>query len=233
LHAGNGALTVTPAVVQLRGSFGQSTTQRMTITNGTSQPMTFALAAEDVVVKNGTRVFVAAGETTGSIAATAVFSSRSVTVQPGATEAVNVTLTIPRTATSRAVVARFRGTTRNHVSAAIGALFTFTLGNDITVDTDALQVRPQTTASNLRIAQKCTNRGSDPVVARAVAAVVDGGGKLIGRTAIPPRRLLPGETTTITGEFTGDLAPGDYRVLITYDFEGRKTLTSAAETSVR
>ncbi len=232
LQAGDGTLTVTPAVVQLRGLFGQSTTQRMAITNGASRRITFALVAEDVVVRDGARRFVAAGEVSGSIAATAVFSQRSVTVDPGQTAAVTVTLTIPRAASTRAVVVHFRGTVRDHVSASIGTLFTFNLGNDITVDTAALQIQPQTSASNLTIAQKCTNRGTDPVVARAVAAVLDRGGKLVGRTPLPPRRLLPGETTTIGGEFAGDLAPGNYRVLVTYDFEG-KTMTSAAETSVR
>lgn len=91
----------------------------------------------------------------------------------------------------------------------------------------------QTDSHEVTIAQKCTNRGTDPVVASGVAAVVDWRGKLVGRTALPARRLLPGETATIAGEFAGDLAPGNYRVLVTYDFEGRKTVTAAAETSIR
>ena len=51
----DGALTVTPAVITLRGAFGQSTTQRLSITNGTSRELTFDVFAQDVVVRTGKR----------------------------------------------------------------------------------------------------------------------------------------------------------------------------------
>jgi len=233
LRAGGGALTVTPAVVQLRGTFGQSTTQHMSITNGTSRAAIFELVAQDVVVNNSVRAFTDAGDIAGSIAATAVFSKRSIKVAPGESAAVSVTFTIPRAAHHRAVVALFRGQVRNNVTASIGTLFTFTLGDEIAIDTAVLDVHPQTSSSNLKVAQQCTNRGTEPVVARGIAAVLDGAGKLVGKTSLETRRLLPGESTKMQGEFAGDLAPGRYRVLVTYDFEGRKTATSTTETVVR
>jgi hypothetical protein len=237
LFAADGNLTVSPAVVQLRGTFGQSTTQRMTVTNGTSMPFTFDLVAQDVVAEGGKRRFVDAGEIANSIAATAVFSQRSVTVQPGESAAVDVTVTIPQGAQHRAVVAIFRGTDRimrNNVPmlASIGMLLTFTVGGEVTIDAGALQITAQSGATNLTVAQQCTNRGNDPVVARAVAAVLDENGTLIGRTTLDSRRLLPGETATIGGEFAGDLEPGRYKVLVTFDFGG-KVITSSGETEVR
>jgi hypothetical protein len=236
LYAGDGALTVTPAVLQLRGSFGQNTTQRLTITNGTSVPFTFDLLAQDVVVHDGKRRFAEAGSVAGSIAATAVFSRKTVSVQPGATEAVDVTVTIPQGAQHRAVVAIFRSTTRfvqNRVPmhASIGTLLTFSMSGDVTVSTEPLAVTPQSAASNLIVSQKCINRGTDPVVARATAAVLDAKGTLISRTNFDPRRILPGEATTLAGEFAADLAPGHYKVLVTYDFGG-KSVTTAGETDV-
>src|SRR5436305_1872974 len=101
----NGALSVTPAVIMLRGEPGQSTTQRMLLTNGTSRPFSFELVAQDVVVRSGKRLLVPAGEAPGSIAATAVFSKRSVTVKPGQTAAVDVTVTITTRTTVRAITA--------------------------------------------------------------------------------------------------------------------------------
>jgi hypothetical protein len=237
LYAGDGSLTVTPAVVQLRGSFGQNTTQRLMITNGTSVPFDFELVAQDVIVQNGKRRFVAAGSIAGSIAATAVFSRTTVKVQPGETEAVDMTVSIPTGAQHRAVVAIFHSTNRfvqNNVpmSASIGTLLTFSIANDVTVATEPLAVTPQSAAANLSVSQKCVNRGSDPVVARGTAAVLDANGKLISRTNLDPRRMLPGEMTTLAGEFAADLAPGHYKVLVTYDFEGAKSVTTIGETDV-
>src|SRR4029079_2377351 len=75
------SITLTPSVVQLKGRTGQTTTQTLTIGNMTTRELSFVLEARDVVVRNGTRQFVAAGEMAGSIAATAVFSPRALVVR--------------------------------------------------------------------------------------------------------------------------------------------------------
>src|SRR5947207_256097 len=80
-HAG--AISVSPSVIMLRGSLGQSTTQRLSIENSTATTFNFRMEAQDVVVRNGKRAFAAAGEMPGSIAATAVFSRNMMTVRPG------------------------------------------------------------------------------------------------------------------------------------------------------
>src|SRR5690348_995934 len=65
------SLSLSPAVVLARGAFGQSLSQTLTITNDTSNEFTFEMAAQDVIVKEGKRVFVPAGETEHSVATTA------------------------------------------------------------------------------------------------------------------------------------------------------------------
>src|SRR5579884_1161347 len=72
------SLSLSPAVVMTKGGYGQSVTQTMVLTNGTSRPMAFDMMAEDAIVRDGKRVFVPAGELPGSIAATAIFSKQSV-----------------------------------------------------------------------------------------------------------------------------------------------------------
>src|SRR5689334_10229191 len=76
-HAG--VISVSPSVIMLRGNLGQSTTQRVSVENSTGSPLQFRMEAQDVVVRDGRRVFVQAGEIPGSIAATAVFSQNMVT----------------------------------------------------------------------------------------------------------------------------------------------------------
>jgi hypothetical protein len=96
----------------------------------------------------------------------------------------------------------------------------------------ALVVQPQTATTSLTVAQTCTNSGREPLVAKGVVAVIGADGRLAGKAALTPHRLLPGEETQFNTEYAAELAPGHYRVLVTYDFEGR-ALTQSADVDVR
>jgi len=233
----DGALTVTPAVITLRGAFGQSTTQRLHITNGTSRELTFDVFAQDVVVRNGKRVFVAAGDVDGSIAATAIFSRNRITLRSGETSSVDATFTTPLKTSCRAVVALFRTTqpiiTRNmQMTPAVGTLLTFRLSDALDLQSSDVAIRPQTQATNAHFAQTAINSGSEPAIARGVVAILDTHGALVGKSALPPHRLLPAERAELTSEFGGELAPGKYRVVVTLDLEG-KIVTHDAEMVIR
>lgn len=102
------SLTLSPAVVPLGGRPGNSTKQTLTLFNGTSHALAFDLHAKDVVVRDGKRVFVEAGDIASSIAATAVFSERRVALRPGEERSVDVTLTVPKRVRHRAVVILFQ-----------------------------------------------------------------------------------------------------------------------------
>ncbi len=230
-HAG--AISVSPSVIMLRGNFGQSTTQRIRIENSTSTTFNFRMEAQDVVVRDGKRAFAAAGETAGSIAATAVFSPTVVTVRPGEKVSVAVTFTLPQETSCRAVVALFRATESvNHVLASIGTLMTFATGDDVAVEPGDVRITPQSNAANAAFAQPLVNRGRDPVVARGVVALLDAGGRMVGKSELAPVRLLPSERSEIRGEYAGDLRPGRYRVLLTMDLQG-KSMTRSAEMVIR
>jgi hypothetical protein len=236
-HANTGALSVTPAVIMLRGEAGQSTTQRMLLTNGTSRPFSFDLVAEDVVVHGGKRVLVPAGETLGSIAATAVFSQRFVTVPAGQTVGVDVTVTIPPRTSVRAITALFHGRDRIlrdkvAMTASLGTLMTFALSDSIAVEAGVPSVTPQSATSNASFAQPFVNNGTDPFVAKGIAAILDSNGALVGKAPLESRRVLPGEQVVLHGEFAGELAHGRYRVLLTCD-AGGKVITRSAEMVVR
>jgi hypothetical protein len=233
----NGALTLSPAVVMLRGTYGQSTTQRVAMTNGTSQPFSCDVVVEDVIVRDGRRQFAAAGATTGSIAATAVVSPRSLTIRPGETAFVTVTVTIPQETNGRAVVVLLRGKTsivRNSVPMlpSLGTLMTVALSNDVALTTAAMRVSPPTATATASVAQTCTNSGREPLVARGVMAILDSRGALVGKSVIEPKRLLPHETMELRSDYPGDLAPGHYRVMLTVGYEGQ-TLIRSAEMDVR
>ena len=230
--AGDGAVALSPAVVMLRGKIGESASQTMVMRNGTSRVMSFDVLAQDVVVDGGHRTMLPAGAIAGSIAATAVFSTRHISVPAGGSAAVTMTVTMPPNASPRAVVALFRGTdvikrgTANS-TASLGALMTFALSDQIALTTEPMTVKPQTATSNLSVAQSCVNTGREPLVARGVLALIGADGRVAGKAALTPRRLLPGERAELATDYAGEIPPGHYRVLVTYEYEGRNLMQSA------
>jgi hypothetical protein len=237
VRAGDGALSVAPAVVMLRGAAGQSTTQVLTIMNSTSQPFPFEMVARDVVVRNGARSFVDAGKVAGSVAATAVFSTRAATVLPGEKLRVSVTLTVPANPTVRAVVTMFHGTSKMnshgmHVVASLGTLLTFALTDQVSANASPLEVKAPTASTNLTLAQRLANDGNEPLFAKGMLAILNGAGILIAKSALPSRRLLPGETTDVRAEYPGELLRGHYRAFVTYDLQNGKTITSSGQFEV-
>jgi hypothetical protein len=233
----DGSLTLSPAVVTLRGTYGQSTTQRVSMTNGTSQPFACDVVVEDVVIRDGKREFATAGATAGSIAGTAVVSPHSLNIRPGETALVTVTVTIPQETNGRAVVVLLCGKNkmiRNGVPmvASLGSLLTFALSNDVSLATGGMRVTPPTPTATASVAQTCTNNGREPLVARGVVAILDSRGALVGKSVIEPKRLLPHETMELRSDYPGDLAPGHYRVMLTVGYEGQ-TLVRSADMDVR
>ena len=215
-----------------KGSFGQGLTQTLTLSNQTGRDFAFDLVAEDVLVKDGKRVFVPAGETSGSIAATAVFSQKTVLVKSFSSATVEVRLTLPPKTDIRAIVAMFRGTDKLPspsgavgMTASLGALITFNLTDNLKLQPEAVRVNPATDSANMTIAQWISNSGTEPALPEGTAAVLNANGGLVGKATFPAQRLLPGERLEFSAEYPSELPPGNYRALCSFQFEG-KTLTS-------
>lgn len=236
--AAEGTLSLSPAVISLKGDFGQSTTQTLKLTNTTSRSFSFDLVAQDVISQNGQRAFVAAGSSSGSIAATAIFKPSHVNVPAGGSAVVSVTVTVPPATTQRALIAVFRGTDtilsggKVPMTASLGTLLTFSLSDNVTLAAAPLNIRTQSASANLGVTQSCRNEGSEPLVAKGVLAVLDQNGQLVGKAPLTSRRLLPGESADLGGDFAGELAPGSYKLFVTWDYEGR-TLTQSGQVVVQ
>ena len=228
------ALALSPAVVMLKGKPGQSATQRLTLTNRTQNTFAFDMVAQDVIVRDGKRVYVPAGELPGSIAATAVFSQPRVVVASGQSATVAVTLTVPPDTSVRAIVAMFRGTQRIStggnvsVTASLGTLMTFNLSDNFRVQPEPLAVGPQTTTTNVAFSQWLHNIGSEPGQITGMAAVLNESGQLVGKTPFPVQRLLPGQKLEFRADYPAELPPGRYRVFASFEVEG-KVITQSRE----
>jgi hypothetical protein len=233
-------ISLSPSVVVLSGQPGQAHRQTLRLTNHTARELAFRLEAQDVVADEGRRNFLAAGERAGSIAATAVFSSKEIVVAPGAVGTVDVTVSIPRGSAIRGVAAVFRGQTivGNQrglaMTASLGTLMTFTLSTDTRIDSAVPEVSEQTSTSNLALTEWVTNVGAEPVLASGAAALLNASGTLVAKIPIEPQRLMPGERLAFKAEYPDLLAPGRYRAILSleYDDQARKVLTRTAEFAV-
>lgn len=232
------SISLSPAVVMAKGSFGQGLTQTLTLSNQTGRDFAFELVAEDVVVKDGKRVFVPAGETPEGIAGSAVFSQKTVVVKAFSSASVDVRVTLPRQTPVRAIVAMFRGTDQMPSSsgavgmtASLGTLITFNLSDDVKLTQEPAHVTPATASANMSVTQFIANTGSEPVLPEGAAAVLNVKGALVGKAIFSPQRLLPGERLEFVADYPDQLQPGDYRVLCSFQFEG-KTLTSSTDFKV-
>ena len=227
-------VSLSPAVIMAKGSYGQGIAETLTLSNFTGNTLGFNLIAEDVTTKDGKRIFVPAGETPGSIAATAVFSEAQVEVKPSSNVSVRVTFTIPQKTNLRAVAAIFKGTgvaaTKGTVGmvASLGTLFIFTLSDDFKVEASPITVTTQDNASNTSFEQWLTNTGTEPLMPEGAAAVLTAAGTLVGKTTIPSQRLLPGERLSFKTSYPTQLDPGHYRALLSFQYEG-KNLTSSED----
>lgn len=247
------SISLSPAVVMAKGNFGQALTQTLTLSNNTGRDMAFELVAEDVIVKDGKRIFVPAGELENSIAATAVFtpqtvevkgvsapefSKNTVLVKAYSAASADVHLTLPARTNVRAVAAMFRGTDKLPTSssavgmtASLAALVTFNLSDNLKLEPEAVRVIPASETANMSIAQWISNTGTEPALLDGTAAVLNSSGALVGKATFTPQRLLPGERLEFAAEYPDQLRPGDYRVLCSFQFEG-KTITSEGQFKV-
>ena len=228
------SLTISPGVIMVEAQPGQGTTQNVSISNLTPVEFRFDLEAMDVAVRDGKRVFVPAGEMPGSIARTAVFSPSSVTVPPGGSATVQVTVTIPENPTMRAIVAVFRSNTKVQsrngfaMTASLGALMTFTLSKTLQIESSALHFDGASPGNNLVVSEWVTNTGNEPVIPKGVVAILNSTGKLVGKAPVESMRLLPGERLQFKAEYPSTLQSGKYRALMTLEHDGTVLTTSSA-----
>lgn len=233
------SLSLSPAVVMTSGQPGQSFTQTLTLHNQTGMTFNFEMVAQDVVVRDGKRVFVGAGEVERSIAATAVFSRRLVQVEPNQRASVDLTVTLPAGTPLRAMVAIFKGTDKITggsnalgMTASLGTLITFTTSQNFDLRPEAMQVLPQSDSQALTVTQPLVNAGAEPVIAEGVLAILAPSGALVGKVKFPAQRLLPGEQVPFETEYPSLLPAGHYRALASFQFDS-KSITNSSEFDVR
>jgi hypothetical protein len=231
------SIALSPAIIMVRCRPGQSTTQVLTIINHTANEVSFNLATEDVVVREGKRSYLPAGQIPNGIAVNAVASPASVSVKAGEEASVQVTFTLPPETGQRAVVTFFRGgivpgaNGAIGLGASLGTLITFNVSSNYAVDAGPVLSSLQTPTANVILSQELHNSGSEPVMPKGVIVVLNESGRRVAKAAFISQRLLPGERLLFAAANPAQLGPGHYRTVSSFEFEG-KVITSAGEFTV-
>jgi hypothetical protein len=216
---------------------GQGTTQTLTIVNNTAVDLSFKLVTEDIVIVDGKRVFVPAGQTPNGIAVTSVATPAALLVKAGQLATVQVTMTIPPETAQRAVIAVFRSIptiaadSSVDLSASLGTLITFNLTGDTNLNIGKVQTSVQTPAANMILSSELHNNGTEPIVPTGVVVILNASGKRVSKASFNTQRLLPGERLSVAATNPAQLPPGLYRTLLSFEIE-RKILTSAGEFTI-
>jgi hypothetical protein len=231
-HAEN-VISISPAALSLKGHAGQTTTQNFKLSNLTDSPYVFKIEVDDVLVENGKRNFLPAGQNAGSIAALAVLPITHVELQPGQMTIIPVTFALPAETRIRAVAVFFRGQAAHakygpKVRMNLGAVVDFSASDHVALQIAAPRLAPQTASTNISAMEELANVGEEPVIVKGAAAILNGPGKLIGRAEFEQKRLLPGERNAIHATYPSALPPGKYRILCSLEYAGR-VVTRTAE----
>jgi hypothetical protein len=229
---GESLLSISPAALSLKGHGGQSITQKFKLSNLTESPYAFRIDVTDVRVEGGKRIFIPAGQSTGSIAALAVVPISYVELKPGESTLVPVTFSLPVETDLRAVAVFFRGQPTvslpgPRVRMNLGAVVDFSISDNIELKLSPPQVAPQTSSSSTMFTEDLANVGFEPVIVRGVAAIVSQPGKLVGKAMFEQKRLLPGERNVLHATYAGTLPPGKYRVFCSMEYAGQISTRTA------
>jgi hypothetical protein len=231
-------ITLSPAVIMVKAKPGQTISQELTLSNNSGDELHFHMEAEDVVVRDGKRAFLPAGELEHSIARYASFSNSDPRVLPHSTVTTRVTLTLPPSPEPRAIACIFMGKTTMGTSqavamtASLGTLFTFTLAEDFRIEKQPLEVSVDPDARIITFHERLKNTGSDPIVPQGVIAVTNASGALIARMPVTSQRLLPGESLEFTAEHPGLPKIGNYKALFLVEHQST-FVSNAAEFTVK
>jgi hypothetical protein len=232
------SLTLSPAVIMVKAKPGQTISQELTLWNNTENELSFEMQAMDVVVRDGKRVFVPAGELETGIARFATFTNDHPVALPRSSVTTRVTLTLPATPGPRAIACTFMGRTvigTSHsvqMTASLGTLFTFTLNDDFRVEKEPLQVSVDPETKTILFHERLKNTGSDPIVPKGVVAVTNERGSLVARVPVTSQRLLPGESLEFSAEHPGLPRAGNYRATFLVEHESA-LVANAADFTVK
>ena len=238
------SLGLTPALVEAKVKRGATYTASFSLSNNTSTRLRFRASTGDYWYdEQSARVTGPPGTLPRSASLWVQFSPAEFVVEANSSATVKAIITVPAAANgsyytspifegeptdapaapqnSRTIMAsvaiRFRGL----------LLLTTEDAAEYNVEVMNGSATPPTDASPLELQLGLRNRGTAHARIRSIFAILNASENLAGRGRFEEKSFLPGQRGTLRAQWTGKLAPGQYRAVITltYDRAGLEPAT--------
>jgi hypothetical protein len=98
-------------------------------------------------------------------------------------------------------------------------MLTTTEGSEYSLEVMNGKVIPPTASSELELILDIRNRGTAHAKVRGAFAILNASGALVGRGNLNEKRFLPTLRDTVKGNWSGELAPGNYTSIVTISYD--------------
>lgn len=236
------SIGASPSTLDLMLEPGKTTAQTVLLYNSGKDPVGVRASAWDWWHdEQNSKKFGPPGTYPHSAASWISFVPSYILVQPG--KAVNVTVTVATPANAKGgnyAVAWFEAVPNANpkskelrVGARLGVLIMTesrgTAKSEVAVE--ELAIRPPTSSQLFQAEVRLKNTGDVHVFPKGTLVLLDNKNKLVGHVGFEKRRMLPGEKSTATIKWGGELKPGAYQAVLTVDYgeQGATVKTAAFE----
>jgi hypothetical protein len=230
------SLGLTPALVEAKVKRGASYTAAFSLSNNTGTRLRFRASAADYWYdEHNARITGLPGTLPRSASLWVQFSPAEFIVEANSSTTVKAIITVPAAArgsyytspifegepTGEPAVPRNSGTITASVAIRFRGLLLLTTEDaaDYNVEVVNGSAAPPTAASPLEIQMDVRNRGTAHARLRGIFAILNASGSLAGRGRFDEKSFLPGQRDTLNARWAGELAPGQYRAVVTLTYD--------------
>jgi hypothetical protein len=238
------SLGLTPALVEAKVKRGATYTADFSLSNNTSTRLSFRASTGDYWYdEHGARITGLPGTLPRSASLWVQFSPAEFVIEANSSATVKAVITVPAAAhgsyytspifegepTDAAAALQISGTIKASVAIRFRGLLLLTTEDaaDYNVLVADGSATPPTAAAPLEIQLGVRNAGTAHAHLRGIFAILNASENLAGRGRFEEKSFLPGQRGTLRALWAGELAPGQYRavVTITYDRAGLEPST--------
>jgi hypothetical protein len=230
------SLGLTPALIEAKVKRGATYTAAFILTNNTSTRLRFHASTGDYWYdENNARVTGLPGTLPRSASLWVQFSPAEFDVEANSSATVKAIITVPAAAqgsyytspifegepTGEPAAPQNSGTITASVAIRFRGLLLLTTEDaaDYNVEVVNGSAVPPTAAAPLELQLGVRNRGTAHARMRGIFAILNTSGSLAGRGRFDEKSFLPGQRGTLKAQWTGELAPGQYRAVVTLTYD--------------
>ncbi len=232
-------INIDPLLIEAEVPAGGSYSRTIMIQNPLSKPMEMSLQLMDWKYKapSGQKTLLQAGITSRSCAKWVTLTPDKLTIPPGQSANVRFSLTAPKDVEGGYVatilyriapppVDKNSANTTVNIGLQLTAPILVEIAKTQKVEGVVTEFHPVNPKAGrpLDVMVRFKNTGNVRIAAQGRLAIMDAKGKALGWTPFPDIKTLPGDEWEVTASWKAGLAPGDYRVVATFELAPGKIL---------